>query len=309
MPAGMRALSIWWDAVLTLACSLALLILILFVNLPAGFSGARLVLGIVYVFFVPGYWLHALLFPHRKAINATERVGISLGLSVALIPLLALVLDRSPWGLHLWPVLIAELGFGLLFMLTSVWQRVHLGMDEAYFAELHFHPLMVWRSLARVHRIAFFLAVAVIFIFPLIAARTFFMPVQDSYLTEFFILSKDQKSVNFPRTAQLDESLQLNLGIANLERSEINYRVEIWVKDSGNPEEKRCVGTYGPYKIKRGQSTGNTHRVGNALDRSGYTGGSVPVSQQSFRRALSGSSFVFGRNSKEFSGYGFRGLI
>jgi uncharacterized membrane protein len=83
--------------------------------LPAGLRGllqiVRLPLGLVYILYVPGYCLTAALFPAQEDLDGIERVGLSLGLSVAWVPVLALILDWLPWGLRLWPILLGRTGF------------------------------------------------------------------------------------------------------------------------------------------------------------------------------------------------------
>lgn len=66
MPAGMRALSIWWDAVLTLACSLALLILILFVKSACGFFGGSISFGYRVRLLCPWVLVARATFPASK---------------------------------------------------------------------------------------------------------------------------------------------------------------------------------------------------------------------------------------------------
>src|SRR6266705_710857 len=60
--------------------------------------------AILLILFVPGYVLVAALFPNAKEIDWIERVALSLGLSIAVVPLLALLLNFTPWGISLAPV-------------------------------------------------------------------------------------------------------------------------------------------------------------------------------------------------------------
>ena len=41
--------------------------------------------------------LHAFIFPYCSDLDGWERAGLGLGLSVALLSILALIIDRSPW--------------------------------------------------------------------------------------------------------------------------------------------------------------------------------------------------------------------
>src|SRR6266508_1982936 len=59
----------------------------------------RLSYGVPAVLLFPGLMLTALVFPRRRDLNGVERAALSFGLSLALIAIVAPVLDRSPWGL------------------------------------------------------------------------------------------------------------------------------------------------------------------------------------------------------------------
>lgn len=96
----------------------------------------RLVLGLAYVLFVPGYCLTAALFPRADDIDGIERIGLSLGLSVAWISVLALILDWLPWGLRLWPIVLGELASIAIFAGIALWRRSRLPAAEAYAPDL-----------------------------------------------------------------------------------------------------------------------------------------------------------------------------
>ena len=68
--------------VLTLAC-------ILFVLTPwLDGSPVRVVLGLLLVLFLPGYSLVAALFPGRDDLGGIERIALSFGISIAVVPLI-----------------------------------------------------------------------------------------------------------------------------------------------------------------------------------------------------------------------------
>jgi hypothetical protein len=64
------------------------------------FVYARYVLGLIFVLWEPGYVLVKALFP-RKGLDSIERVALSFGMSLALVPLVGLLLNYSPWGIRL----------------------------------------------------------------------------------------------------------------------------------------------------------------------------------------------------------------
>lgn len=68
----------------------------------------RYTLGALYVLFLPGYSLIKTLFP-IKEINLVERTTFSVGTSLALVPIVGLLLNYTPWGITLVPIIISLL--------------------------------------------------------------------------------------------------------------------------------------------------------------------------------------------------------
>ena len=67
---------------------------ILFVLIPPlDETPVRIILGLPLVLFLPGYSLIAVLFPRKGDLDAIERIALSFGLSIALVPLLGLAFD------------------------------------------------------------------------------------------------------------------------------------------------------------------------------------------------------------------------
>lgn len=80
-------------------------------HLPYGFSTvvvfARYVLGSIMVLFLPGYSLVEALYPGGEDLKPLERLALSIGLSLAVVPLIGLMLNDTPWGIRLTPITIS----------------------------------------------------------------------------------------------------------------------------------------------------------------------------------------------------------
>lgn len=81
---------------------------------------ARYVLGTIFVLWLPGYSFTKALFPKRIMktessgdLDPVERVALSIGLSIALVPMVGLLLNYTPWGIRLTPIVTS------LFALTT----------------------------------------------------------------------------------------------------------------------------------------------------------------------------------------------
>ena len=64
----------------------------------------RYILGSVTVLFLPGYVTIETLYPREKDLGPLERLALSIGLSLAIVPLIGLVLNYTPWGIRLEPI-------------------------------------------------------------------------------------------------------------------------------------------------------------------------------------------------------------
>jgi hypothetical protein len=65
----------------------------------------RYVLGSIFVLYLPGYTLIEALYPKKEDLPSLERLALSIGLSLALTPLVGLALNYTPWGIRLKPIL------------------------------------------------------------------------------------------------------------------------------------------------------------------------------------------------------------
>ena len=67
----------------------------------------RYVLGGVFILFLPGYMLISALYPRSDELDGLERLALSIGLSLAIVPLVGLMLNYTPWGITLTPIMVS----------------------------------------------------------------------------------------------------------------------------------------------------------------------------------------------------------
>lgn len=79
----------------------------------------RYILGSIFVLFLPGYSLIKALFP-TKEIDNIERTAISIGMSLALVPLVGLLLNYTPWGIRLTPITVSLLGLTIILSIAGL---------------------------------------------------------------------------------------------------------------------------------------------------------------------------------------------
>jgi len=97
--------NVWFYLVLMTACATLLSIYTLPSTYPLVII--RWILGSIFVLFLPGYVTVQALFPEGKELDSIERVALTIGLSLALTPLIGLVLNYTPWGIRLNPIVTA----------------------------------------------------------------------------------------------------------------------------------------------------------------------------------------------------------
>jgi uncharacterized membrane protein len=86
----------------------------------------RYVLGSMFVLFIPGYSLIEALYPRESDLTPLERLALSIGLSLALVPLVGLILNYTPWGIRLNPIIISLTLLTLSLLTTSYYRKFSL---------------------------------------------------------------------------------------------------------------------------------------------------------------------------------------
>lgn len=106
----------------------------------------RILLGLPFILFVPGYAFIAALFPEQgnsfirdeqtvdedHGIDAIERVALAFGLSIAIVPLLGLLLNFTPWGIQLTPSVLSVGGFTIAAAVIATLRRWELPTEERF---------------------------------------------------------------------------------------------------------------------------------------------------------------------------------
>lgn len=87
----------------------------------------RYVLGAIFILWIPGYTFIKALFPTElpfktsdRNLDIVERVALSFGMSLALVPIIGLVLNYTPWGIRLTPITLSLTILTLTFATAAV---------------------------------------------------------------------------------------------------------------------------------------------------------------------------------------------
>lgn len=187
----------------------------LVVFFPEWQSPVRIFLGFFVVLLAPGYILMTLLFPKRDDIDGVERLTLSLGLSIAVIPLLALILNFTPWGIRLVPMAIALSTFILVAGSFAYLRRSRLPPAERY--------SLPPGGLGFKQSVTGLLGVTAV-IGGVVALALALRPPE--HFTEFYVLGAEGKLQSYPITLTPGEPFSLTFGIGNREERSQRYIIK-----------------------------------------------------------------------------------
>lgn len=105
-------------------------------------SPARIILGLSFILFFPGYMLICALFPRKGDLDSVERLALSFGLSIAVTSLIGLTLNYTPFGIRLYSIIFSLFSFILLMSIVAVYRRKIIPSEKV------FAPLS-WISISR----------------------------------------------------------------------------------------------------------------------------------------------------------------
>lgn len=192
----------------------------------------RIVLGLPFVFFFPGYTLTAALFPRRQSLSGFERISFAVILSIVINILIGFILNYT-WSISLFPMLLVT---NVLIIIASVYALVQrAGLPEADRPFFTFRlRLPAWSMQGPLDKsLAVLLAVAVVGG----AGASGYAAIKNRQdYSEFYILGAADKMENYPYLLSAGKQGTVTLVIENHEHRKAGYRVETLVNGSQQSE-------------------------------------------------------------------------
>ncbi|WP_254861463.1 DUF1616 domain-containing protein [Halovivax gelatinilyticus] len=228
----------------------------------------RIPLGLSFVLFVPGYAFIAALFPEagesptgeseddaeesdeddaawlggglgRSGIDGIERVALSFGLSIAIVPLIGLALNFTPWGIRLVPIMVAVSGFTVVAAVVATVRRWELPAEERFRV-----PYREWYAAGydevfdpetRTDAVLNVALAASIVLAVGAVGFAIMVPPQGEQFSAVYILTEDDDeelvAADYPEELVAGESAEIVVGVDNHEHEQTAYTVVVIEQD------------------------------------------------------------------------------
>ncbi len=210
---------------------IVILTLLLFPAVAFTSGALRIALGLLFALFFPGYTLLSALFPRRSSLSGIERIALSFGLSIAITPLIGLILNYTPWGISLYPILISVTIFILAASGAAWYRQQALPPAERVSMAVNINSPK-WGKMGSTDKVlSVFLAVAILAALGSLG-YVIAVPKEAERFTEFYILSADGMAENYPKQVTQGEAVELIMGIVNHEQEVASYRIDIEIDGS-----------------------------------------------------------------------------
>ncbi len=225
-----------YEAVCILTLTAALLLLVAFDAAGVVFGGARLVLSVIVLFLIPGYLLQKRFLPDQT--NLPEVVGLSFGLSLALLPLLAVLIDLIPFLMLTTPVLAIATAT-MIFTLLLIDKFRPLATPAA--------GMIPPPPINRVDRLVIMGLVIAFAVGFLAMVGALIVPAPANQFTAFYMVGEDGLAAAYPDEITPGTAQRLRFGVSNQENRAMDYRVELRIDDV-------LAGTHDRFTLAHGQT-------------------------------------------------------
>lgn len=191
-------------------------------------TGGGMLIALLFVILVPGYVLVATIFPTNDRIDWFERLALSIGLSIAVVPTLGLILSFTPVGIGFESTLVSILAFSVVFGILAYIRRIQM-LTRSRGLPVSRLKLPRWRDFSGQEKaLAAGLSIAVaLSTIVVITALSNSSPVER--FTEFGLLGPGGELTGFPTRLNVSEEGTLIIFVRNHESETVNYTVQVYL--------------------------------------------------------------------------------
>lgn len=189
----------------------------------------RIIFGLPAILFIPGYVLIFALFPTKnmgKGIDVIERIALSFGLSIAVVPLIGLGLNYTPWGIRLIPILSSLILFIFIMSVISLYRWYITESDERFIISFN---LSLPKEESKLDQALTIILVISIIIAVVALIYVIVTPKTGETFTEFYLLGPEGIADDYPRNLTVNQNATVIVGVVNHEYKKMNYTIELWL--------------------------------------------------------------------------------
>lgn len=186
----------------------------------------RIILGLPFALFLPGYLLMAVLFPEKDEFDGSARIALSIGLSIIIVPLIGLLLNYLSSGIRLLPMMLSLIFFDIFLLFLGWFRRNNLPEEKRFTLTLTI-DLLKWSNETKGTKVIH--AALLITSFLLIFTSVFMIssPKTGKIFTEFYITGLDDVTTGYPEQLKVGENGTVKAVIINNEQQKTRYKMEI----------------------------------------------------------------------------------
>lgn len=198
------------------------------------------ILGLILIFFSPGYSLISSLFLKKNDLTGIKRIGLSFGMSVAISPLLGFLSNYASFGIKVEPVVLSLSLFTLLMCTIAYLRRRSIPEEDRFNVNFMYYIRNLAKVFNKESKIDNLLLSVIVISAILITSMTAYAlvyPPQGEKFTEFYILGSNGKTSNYPTNLTIGENKSIIIGISNHEYTKTDYRLIIQLNGNMIKEE------------------------------------------------------------------------
>ncbi|MCK5037744.1 MAG: DUF1616 domain-containing protein [Thermoplasmata archaeon] len=247
---------------LLLVIVLTILSVVAVISLPDG-NILRIVLGIPLLIFFPGYATVSILWPgdpgidpivdtsedpgiikkERKSIDNLERLALSFGLSLAIVPLIGIILNFI-WDISFISIVTSIFIFIFITSGLAWYRRTQLPTVERY--SISFKPSIAkefkeWTQVDKTLTIVLVLALIISF---MALAYVITSDPNNEPFTEFYIMDQNHTIEDLPTNLTMNQTGTMIIGIKCNEYETTRYSIVIHLTNATGERQNRTVYNY-----------------------------------------------------------------
>jgi uncharacterized membrane protein len=252
---------------------LSILLIVSIIFIPS--TVARVILGLPFLMFFPGYTLTAVLFVKKEGMSNIEWIALSFGMSIAVTALIGFGLNYTPWGIRLESVLYSMTAFIFATSTIAIVRRILVLKINKFTTEFTL-CLRGWERITVDKLLSIIIVVVIIIAFGTLG-YTIVAPKIGERFTEFYIVGIKDKAEDYPteyvmNNGQISQVIYSNgtidvssmsgkvtVTIVNHEQQAVVYSVKMTI--NGEQVDINSNGTLtdilGPIYLKQGEKWEN----------------------------------------------------